>query len=88
MTHSGEKATQLTDTTPRAQARYWERLRETPPRDRLRRAFALSAQVRGAAMADLRRQLPGAAPRELAVAFLRRVYGEEIASRFAARPQR
>lgn len=85
MEHSGERATSQTDTSPRAWQRYVERLRQTPPRARLERALRLSEQVRGATMSDVRRQHPGASQRDLAIAFVRRVYGERLAARLAAR---
>jgi hypothetical protein len=88
MVHDGSDAQKLSDTTPRAMARYWERLRETPPRERLRRALVLSEQVRAATMADVRKHLPGASEDEVAIAFVRRVYGNELADRFAARRSR
>lgn len=84
MAHEGARA-QLSDTTPRALQRYVERLRATPPRERLARALRLSEQVRKATMADVRRQQPAATEEELAVAFIRRVYGDKLANRFAAR---
>lgn len=85
MSHDGAEGLRLSDTTPKAMRRYLERLRETPPREKLARAFHLSNQVRAATMADVRRQHPGATETELAIAFLRRVYGDRIAERFAAR---
>lgn len=85
MKHDGALANEQTDTTPRARERYLARLRETPARARLQRAFDLSAQVRGAVMAEVERSMPGATKDELAIAFLRRVYGDVIADRFAAR---
>ena len=45
----------------------------------------MSERVRAAAWADIERQHPGASRRDLAVAFLRRVYGDVIADKFAAR---
>lgn len=84
MPHQGAASAQLTDTTPRALQRYLERLRATPPRERLARALRLSEQVREATMTDVRRQHPGASEAEVALAFIRRVYGEKIATRFAA----
>jgi len=36
-------------------------------------------------MAEIERSMPGATKDELAIAFLRRVYGDVIADRFAAR---
>jgi len=84
MKHEGAASADFSDTTPRAMQRYLERLRVTPPRERLERALRLSEQMRTATMSDVRRQLPGASEQELAVAFLRRVYGEAIADRYAA----
>lgn len=81
--HQGEQASRQTDTTQKAWRRYVERLRETPPRARLARALELSRRARAATMADLKRQLPDATERELAIAFLRRVYGAELAARVA-----
>ncbi len=84
MAHEGARS-QLSDTTPRARQRYIERLRATPPRERLARALRLSEQVREATLADVRRQHPTASEEEVAVAFVRRVYGDRLADRFAAR---
>lgn len=83
MAHSGERALAQTDTSPRARRRYLERLRETSPADRLERALRLSERVRSTTMADVERQHPGATKDELAVAFVRRVYGAAVAERFA-----
>lgn len=85
MPHDGAASQALTDTSPRAEARYWERLRDTPPAERLERALRLSERVRALTWADVERQNPGASRRDLAVAFLRRVYGDELADRYAAR---
>jgi hypothetical protein len=79
--HDGARAAQQSDTTPRAQAHYLKRLRETSAQDKLQRALALSARLRAAVMADVERALPGASRQELAVAFVRRVYGDELARR-------
>lgn len=81
--HNGEASMTFTDTTPDAARRYWERVRETSPRDRLKRALRLSEQLKKMVMADLKKKNPGASERELAIAFLRRVYGDELAERFA-----
>jgi hypothetical protein len=86
--HNGELAAAQTDTSPRAQARYLERLRAMTPRQRLQRALDLSAQVRARVMADLERSMPGATWEALAEAFLRRVYGDVIADRWAKRHRR
>ena len=86
--HRGEQAATPQDTSERAAARYAERLRATSPRDRLERALRLSERVRNATMTDLRRQLPGASEAELAIAFVRRVYGDRLADRLAARLSR
>lgn len=83
--HNGAASEALSDTTPRAMQRYLERLRATPPRERLERALRLSEQMRDATMSDVRRQHPNASKDELAVAFLRRVYGDAIADKYAAR---
>ena len=82
--HEGAAGLQLTDTTPGAMKRYLERLRATLPRQRLARALELSDRVRTATMSDVRRQHPNASELELAIAFVRRVYGDAIADRFAA----
>lgn len=71
------------DTSARAQQLYVERLRATPPRERLARAFKLSEQARNATMSDLRRRNPGLSERELAIAFVERVYGRRLAERLA-----
>ena len=84
MAHEGARS-QLSDTTPRAMRRYVERLQATPPRERLARALHLSEQVREATMSDVRRQHGAATEEEIAVAFIRRVYGDKLADRFAAR---
>ena len=83
--HSGEKGAVQTDTSERAARRYAERLRETPPRERLERALRLSERARDATMSDVKRQHPGATKEELAVEFVRRVYGEHLAARLAWR---
>ncbi len=85
MVHEGAASLQLSDTTPGALKRYLERLRATPPRERLERALRLSERARDATMSDVRRQHPGATEREIAIAFVRRVYGDALADRFAQR---
>lgn len=81
--HNGEASMQFTDTTPEAARRYWERVRATAPRDRLKRALRMSEQLKKMVMADVRKKNPGASERDVAIAFLRRVYGDVIAERFA-----
>lgn len=83
--HRGELAATPQDTSARAADRYAERLRATSPRARLERALRLSERARNATMTDLRRQHPDASETELAVAFVRRVYGERLADRLASR---
>jgi hypothetical protein len=85
MAHHGASSLIPSDTTSNAMRRYVERLRSTPPRERLERALRLSQQVRNATMADVRRKNPEASEADLAIAFLRRVYGDAIAERFAER---
>lgn len=86
--HEGSAASAQSDTTPRATERYFERVRATAPEARLKRAFELSDRVREATMADVERRMPNASRAELEVAFMRRVYGDQIAARFAARRAR
>lgn len=81
MAHEGSQSLTQTDTTPRAWRRYVERLRETPARERLERALQLSRRTRDATWADIKNKHPGASERELKKAFLRRVYGSELAAR-------
>lgn len=82
--HNGEASMTFTDTTPEAARRYWERVRATAPRDRLKRALKMSEQFRKLVMADIKKRNPDASERELAIAFVRRMYGDELADRFAA----
>ncbi len=84
MPHAGDHESIPADTSPAAWQRYVERLRETAPIVRLRRAFALSNQVRALTFASVRRDHPEMADRELRLEFLRRVYGDELATRVAA----
>ncbi len=85
MKHDGALAAAQSDTTPKAHARYLQRLAEAGPHEKLARALALSNRLLSATMAELRRSMPNATRGELAVAFVRRVYGEALASRFEAR---
>lgn len=85
MSHDGARSLALTDTSLRAAAKYEERIRQTPPRQRLERALRLSERLHLATMKDVRQLHPGASERDLAVAYLRRVYGDELADRYAAR---
>jgi hypothetical protein len=85
MAHDGSLASQQQDTTPKAAARYLERLRATPPRERLARALKLSAQVRAAAMVQVEKAMPGATHAAHAIEFVRRVYGEDLALKLQAR---
>lgn len=87
MLHDGAQASEQQDTSPKAMERYRQRIRETPPRERLRRALFLSNRVREATMSDVERSMPGASRNEIAVAFVRRLYGERLALRLAARLQ-
>ncbi len=83
--HNGEAAAKFSDTSPAAQARYYALLRAMTPQQRFKRAMELTALARKLTMADVRRQNPGASARDIAIAFLRRVYGDEIADGFARR---
>ena len=73
----------MTDTSARAEAAYFERLRATPPRERLERALRLSEQVRRATFRRIREAHPGATEAELKVLFVRQVYGDALADRLA-----
>lgn len=83
--HDGSQAAEQTDTSPRARARYLERLRAASPFEKLARTFELSDRARRAAFEALRRARPEASSDELRVEFVRRLYGEAIAQRFAKR---
>ena len=85
MSHDGSAAAAQTDTTPKALERYRQRIRSTPPRERLARAFELSNRVLAMTMADIERSMPQASVDEVAVAFVRRVYGDVLAARLAKR---
>jgi hypothetical protein len=85
MKHSGELSAAVKDTSDAAERRYVERLQATPPLERLKVAFRLSERARNATMTDLRKKLPNATKEELAAAFLRRVYGDEIATSYEVR---
>jgi hypothetical protein len=54
--HVGHLALEQDDTSPAAARRYLERLRATPPIERLRRALALSRQLHERTAAELKRQ--------------------------------
>ena len=85
MAHDGSRAAAQQDTTPKALAHCLERVRNTPPRERLARAFALSNRARTATMSDVERSMPGASRNQVAVAFVRRVYGEALAAQLEKR---
>jgi hypothetical protein len=83
MAHNGAQATLLDDTSPKARAYYLSRLRAASAEDRLDRALRLSEQVRAATMAEIEERFRGASRDEVEMAFLRRVYGDEIAAKVA-----
>ena len=71
----------LRDTTPTADARYYELLRELPPATRLAQAAALSRNVRELAEAGIRHKHPGASDAEVRVRLTVRLYGRAVAER-------
>lgn len=83
MPHNGAQADLLDDTSPRARAHYLRRLKMASPEERLSRALRLTAQIRGATMAQIEERHKGASRDTIEIAFLRRVYGNEIAARVA-----
>src|SRR5690606_10816411 len=75
----------MDDTSPAAQARYYELLRRQSPMDRLRTAGLLTRMVRELAEADILRANPGASRRELQFGLASRLYGDEVAQRLFPR---
>lgn len=62
---------------------YWARIRSMSMHEKAERTFRLSARKRNATMSEVRRQNPELSEDEIAVAFIRRVYGDTLAERFA-----
>ena len=69
------------DTSPAAEARYFELLRAMPAERRLQAAMGLSRAVREVALAGIREQFPDATEQELRVRLTVRIYGREAAQR-------
>jgi hypothetical protein len=83
MSRSGESAIVrfVNDTSPAAQRRYDELLRQRTPVQRLATAISLSRAVRTLAVAGIRAAHPNATPREVAEHLASRLYGSEAAKR-------
>lgn len=69
------------DTSPSAELRYFELLRQKSPRERLAIAARLTRAVRDLALAGMKQQCPDAAEQELRRGLAERLYGPEIAER-------
>lgn len=69
------------DTSPAAEQRYYELLRQQSPMQRLNTAVMLTRTVRQLALADILRRNPAASPRQVQYALADRLYGEETARR-------
>ena len=71
----------MNDTSPAAQRRYDELLRQRTPAQRLAIAMSLSRAVRTMAIAGIRAANPNASARKITVYLAARLYGEEVAKR-------
>jgi len=69
------------DTSPRAEARYYELLRAATPERRLGTAVALTRATRELALAGIRARFPSADEAELRIRLTVRLYGLEVARR-------
>ncbi len=74
----------MDDTSPRAEERYYELLRQRTPLDRLKIAVSLSRSVRELAMASIARDVPSATMAEKRIRLADRLYGPEVAGRLSA----
>jgi hypothetical protein len=71
----------VNDTSPIAQRRYDELLRQRTPAQRLAIAMSLTRAVRELAVAGIRSAHPNASPREVQAELAARMYGPELARR-------
>jgi hypothetical protein len=71
----------VSDTSPAAQRRYDDLLRQRTPVQRLATAVSLSRAVRTMAVAGIRAAHPNASPREVAAQLAERLYGQEVSKR-------
>lgn len=71
----------LSDTSSRAEERYYELLRARSPRERLVTAVLLTSAVRKLAEAAIRNADPGATERVVRARLADRLYGQETAKR-------
>jgi hypothetical protein len=72
------------DTSPAAQARYYELLRRLPAERRMVALHRLNRAVRELALAGLRQRHPTATDAELRVRLTVRLYGRDVALRLFA----
>ena len=68
-----------TDTSPEAYALQLELVRRLPPVQRLRKAFALSREVKQMAMDAIRRRHPEFAENAVRLRFIELTYGKSLA---------
>jgi two-component sensor histidine kinase len=73
------------DTSPQAQARYFELLGKQTPEQRFASARRLTTMVRELALAGIRHASPGSSEGEVRVELARRLYGEAVARRLGPR---
>jgi hypothetical protein len=71
----------VNDTSPAAQRRYDELLRQQTPAERLAIAMSLTRAVRNLAVAGIRAARPSASPREVTAELATRLYGQDVAKR-------
>lgn len=71
----------MQDTSPTAQARYYELLRSLPVQRRMQAMQGLSRAVRELALAGIRERYPAATESELRVRLTVRLYGRAVAQR-------
>ncbi len=69
------------DTNPKAEARYYELLRQRSAAERLEMASALTNAARELALAGIRERSPNLTERQLRAKLAERLYGREVATR-------
>ena len=74
----------MDDTSPQAEERYYELLRQRSPLDRLKTAISLTRSVRELATASIVQELPNVTAAELKMRLADRIYGPEVAHRLFA----
>jgi hypothetical protein len=74
---------EMLDTSPEAQATYYDLLGRLTPAERARKVIGLSRAAREFARAGIRRSLPDAGPCEVELELVARLYGPAVARRLA-----